>query len=669
MAGSAVAAPTIMVTNTNDSGPGSLRQTIADAPTGATISVPAGTYSLTGGEIAIAKSLTVNGAGASSATVQAGAPSRLFHTSGASSTITISGMTIRDGNPQVVATNKVSGGGVLNDDATLTLSNDVITSNHADADGIGPNGSGGVASGGGVFNGNDGTLRLLHTSVLGNTASAVGSSGHAGGIAEGGGAAGDGALTVLDSAFSDNQANALGGQGPANANQFGSIAQGGGLSTAPDHPVSIAATTFDHNVADASGGPGGGGGISEGGGAFLDTNEVPVSNVNDTYFGDIARTSRGGSSSGGAMFAGSNGGDLSLTNMTITNGTALGGLTNEGGDLSFGGNAPVSIENSVISVGVADVGSENCSGGGTSLGHNIDSLDECSFHAPGDLINANAVLGPLEDNGGPAPTLGLGAGSPAIDHGAPGDCPATDERGALRPAGAGCDIGAFEVATPGATTGQASSVAASSALLVGHVFNPDVASATAFFEYGRTNAYGGRTPDTAVGAAVRAASVSAPVARLAPATTYHFRVVVVNAVGTAFGADQTFRTAPNPPIIAKLAIRPGVLSSTRAATVSYTDTERATTAFVEQRMSAGRLDHGSCIAVTSRNRSLKHCVRWVSVGRRFTHADVRGTNRVRLTTRSSGRSLASGTYRLVATPRAGGLTGNSLHAGFRIVGG
>jgi hypothetical protein len=36
------------------------------------------------------------------------------------------------------------------------------------------------------------------------------------------------------------------------------------------------------------------------------------------------------------------------------------------------------------------------------------------------------------------------AGSPAIDAGDDGQCPSTDQRGAPRPAGPSCDIGAFE---------------------------------------------------------------------------------------------------------------------------------------------------------------------------------------------------------------------------------
>ncbi len=45
--------------------------------------------------------------------------------------------------------------------------------------------------------------------------------------------------------------------------------------------------------------------------------------------------------------------------------------------------------------------------------------------------------------------MALLLGSPAIDHGgtAADGCPATDQRGVIRPQGAACDIGAFE-ATP-----------------------------------------------------------------------------------------------------------------------------------------------------------------------------------------------------------------------------
>src|ERR1700761_3963579 len=70
------AAGTIRVANTNDTGPGSLRQAIADAAPGDTIVVPGGTYTLTSGALAIAKSLTISGAGASRTTISNGATDR-----------------------------------------------------------------------------------------------------------------------------------------------------------------------------------------------------------------------------------------------------------------------------------------------------------------------------------------------------------------------------------------------------------------------------------------------------------------------------------------------------------------------------------------------------------------------------------------------------------------
>jgi hypothetical protein len=82
----------------------------------------------------------------------------------------------------------------------------------------------------------------------------------------------------------------------------------------------------------------------------------------------------------------------------------------------------------------------------TSLGHNLVGDANCGVPAPAasDLILANAGLGPLADNGGPTLTHALQPGSSALDAADASLCPATDQRGGARPAGAGCDIGAFE---------------------------------------------------------------------------------------------------------------------------------------------------------------------------------------------------------------------------------
>lgn len=60
------------------------------------------------------------------------------------------------------------------------------------------------------------------------------------------------------------------------------------------------------------------------------------------------------------------------------------------------------------------------------------------------VIIADPLLSPLADNGGPTSTMALQEGSPAVDAGNASGCPATDQRGAPRPHGGGCDIGAYE---------------------------------------------------------------------------------------------------------------------------------------------------------------------------------------------------------------------------------
>ena len=57
-------AATITVTNTNDSGPGSLRQALANANNGDTINFTVtGTISLFSGELGIGKNVTISGPG------------------------------------------------------------------------------------------------------------------------------------------------------------------------------------------------------------------------------------------------------------------------------------------------------------------------------------------------------------------------------------------------------------------------------------------------------------------------------------------------------------------------------------------------------------------------------------------------------------------------------
>jgi hypothetical protein len=81
----------------------------------------------------------------------------------------------------------------------------------------------------------------------------------------------------------------------------------------------------------------------------------------------------------------------------------------------------------------------------------ISDISACSgFTAQGDLVDVDALLGSLRDNGGPTKTMALLPGSPAIDAADDAVCAAPpvneiDQRGEPRPAGPHCDMGSFEV--------------------------------------------------------------------------------------------------------------------------------------------------------------------------------------------------------------------------------
>jgi hypothetical protein len=99
---------------------------------------------------------------------------------------------------------------------------------------------------------------------------------------------------------------------------------------------------------------------------------------------------------------------------------------------------------------------------------------------------------------------------------------------------------------PVVVTTAASSVTSTSAMLNGTV-NAGGASTTVTFEYGLTTAYGTTVPGVPSPVTGNTVTpVSANITGLVINTTYHYRIVGVNSVGTANGSDMTFITTSCP---------------------------------------------------------------------------------------------------------------------------
>ena len=156
-----VHAATITVTNTNDSGPGSLRQALAVAHDGDRITFAvSGAITLTSGELEVVKNVTISGPGANQLSIDGNPGTVVFCVDTPATIATISGLTIRNGVHGIVTF------------GTLTVSNCVVSGNSAV----------GIASAGG-------TLTVSNCVVSGNS-NGITNHGHN--------------LTVVNSHVSDN---------------------------------------------------------------------------------------------------------------------------------------------------------------------------------------------------------------------------------------------------------------------------------------------------------------------------------------------------------------------------------------------------------------------------------------------------------------------------------
>ena len=95
------------------------------------------------------------------------------------------------------------------------------------------------------------------------------------------------------------------------------------------------------------------------------------------------------------------------------------------------------------------------------------------------------------------------------------------------------------------STGIPAAASYGSATLTGLV-NPHGSNTSYYFQYGPTTAYGAQTALADAGAGTATVKVAVPVGGLQPLTTYHYRLIAVNAGGAATGRGAVFKTAKVP---------------------------------------------------------------------------------------------------------------------------
>jgi predicted outer membrane repeat protein len=431
-------ATTITVINSNDSGPGSLRQALADANDGDTINFDASVtfIAVVTTELVVDKSVTISGPGAANLFLDNYELNRVFHITNAV-TVSISGLTIIQG---IAPFDR--GGGILNDHSTLTVSNCTIRDNQAGTSGgaIYNDGESGSASleinnstiayndcddrGGGIYNNGylgSATLTINNSSVSSNLV------GNAGSGIYNDGRVGSATLTINNSTLSDNSAVSAGSNGGGIYNDGAA----GGSAT-----LTVNNSTLSDNSA-----------ATFGGGIYNDglSGSATLTVTNSTISGNSVGTFGGGIYNYGA----SGSATLMVSNSTVSGNSAGfggGGIHNYGPE----GSAMLEIGDTILNMGSSGASIENYLGTVTSHGYNLSSDNGGGvLTATGDQINTDPMLGPLQDNGGPTFTHALLTGSPAIDAGDPNFTPPPDydQRGPGydRVAHGRVDIGAFEV--------------------------------------------------------------------------------------------------------------------------------------------------------------------------------------------------------------------------------
>ena len=152
-----------------------------------------------------------------------------------------------------------------------------------------------------------------------------------------------------------------------------------------------------------------------------------------------------------------------------------------------------------------------------------------------------------------------------------------------------------------------------------------------------------------------------------------------------FKRDTTAAPSPQPPqpppgsgapVISQARVAPTAFKAAKrggstttvtgtGTTVSYQDSQAATTTISVLKPTTGHLRAGNCLAGPARA-GQRRCTRTVPLGS-FPHNDTAGPDQLHFSGRIAGRTLARGSYVLALTPHANGRTGATIRLSFRII--
>jgi hypothetical protein len=469
-------ASTITVINTNDSGPGSLRGALRNAHDDDTIIFAvSGTIGLTSGGLLITKNVTISGPGSNQLLIDGNQALFVFGVY-PGKTAAISGLTVRNGEVGIwneqgtltmsdcVITGNSPYEGLFNHYGTLTASNCVVTGN---SNGV-YNNAGTLSVNNCVLSGNLYTGLFSYFGVTTTVNNCIVSGNSSGGLVNyvyqgpNKPVAGYGyySMTIADSMISDNSGPGVWNVGfltvlnsTISGNSAGQALDGGGILSGTSFKAPASVTLINSTISGNSA-SGAGGGIAN--------YYWGVTIVNSTISGNSAGDAGGGISSSGVQIsnstlsgnsAGSAGGGISTSagaqifNSTLSGNSAVSG----GGIYNVAGQYGATLEtgNTIFNKGASGENIVNNGGTVTSHGYNVCNDDGGGYlNGPGDQINTDPLLGPLQDNGGPTFTHALLPGSPAIDAGDPNFTPPPfhDQRGPCfyRVFGRRIDVGSVE---------------------------------------------------------------------------------------------------------------------------------------------------------------------------------------------------------------------------------